>query len=61
MSVEDVRAYEKKQQEETNIKVSSGLQPLQKTDSTDSGDEFTLASEDLSEPGANALLDTEID
>ncbi|XP_072029775.1 cytoplasmic phosphatidylinositol transfer protein 1-like [Amphiura filiformis] len=61
MTVEDVRAYEKKQQEETNLKVmSSGVQPLEKTESLDSADEFTLASEELPAPGANSL-DTEID
>ena len=54
MSVEDVREYERKLQEQTNLKVNAGLtdkpEPLQHTesvDSTGSGDEFTLASEDL--------------
>ncbi|XP_071797461.1 cytoplasmic phosphatidylinositol transfer protein 1-like [Asterias amurensis] len=45
MSVEDVRNYEKQQQEETNSKVNAGLKRQLSQESANE-DEFTLASEE---------------
>ncbi len=54
MSVEDVRNYEKQQQEETNCKVNAGLKRQLSQESANS-DEFTLASEEPLEKVEEAL------
>ena len=47
MTEEDVRNYEKEQQEETNIKVHAGLRREASQESANDDDEFTLASEEM--------------
>ncbi|XP_022080544.1 cytoplasmic phosphatidylinositol transfer protein 1-like isoform X2 [Acanthaster planci] len=47
MSEDDVRNYEKRQQEATNCKVHAGLKRETSRESAEEEDEFTLASEEL--------------